>query len=119
MTYHAAVAYTPGCCGVRQILGMLPYPPDEDDFGDGAFDSTCSGETWEQVLTSILDSVEPGLLVQVWFKKARDYEGKVYGEYDANELRLLVQGLEGVIHLGEHVNPNTNNLIDGYQWVNQ
>lgn len=119
MTKYACVAYTNGCCGVRQIVAMQSYEHDPDDFGEGEIDSTHEGTTWEEVLTQILDGLDEGLIVQVWFRCPRDYNGKVYGEYGANELRLLVQGLEGVIHLGEHVNPNTNNLIDGYQWVNQ
>jgi hypothetical protein len=53
---------------------------------------------------------------QIWFVKKTNYEGE-YGEhYEREPLRKLVEAIPGVINLGEYRNPNTGNMIQGYQW---
>lgn len=58
---------------------------------------------------------------QVWFVNENeadpdDGEEVRYGVYTCNTLRQGVQQLPNVVSLGEAVNPNSGNKIDGYLW---
>lgn len=92
------------CCGHREI----------GSFDDGEFESTTAAGLLEKLASS--DS--SGTVFSIWFAKDKLWDGGYVQEYDYQEVRELVQQIPGVIHLGEHINPNTNNMIDGYLWVN-
>lgn len=99
------------CCGVREIGNF-----------NGDYHHLAHGSTPEGFLRSIVDQaddeegVDGGFVYHVWFVKRCNYDGAFTeaSVYEQNELRLYVQTLPGVIALGEHINPNTGNMIDGY-----
>lgn len=117
MTCYAKVMYTPGCCGVRQIVDLNAHNHDDDQFICEEIES----ETWEELLLEAMDGEDAGIIFQVWFAAPCNYNGDRYrpDDYGAGtELRTLVRALPDVVSLGEFRNPNSGNLIDGYQWVN-
>jgi hypothetical protein len=93
------------CCGVREI----------GDFAEGGLE----GETPQELIRSVLNNqrsrtdVPNGIVYHIWFVKRCRTTG-FNDDYECDELRQYVQTLPGVIHLGEHVNPNSGNMIDGY-----
>lgn len=106
----------PNCCGVKEIGGLCE-DRDVDYWMVNAGGETAA-EAWKQVLDDINSGENKGYVMQIWFVKKADFLGKFHPEYDHNELRELVQQIPNIVKLGEHRNPNTGNLIDGYMWVN-
>lgn len=113
MTVFACLFDTPGCCGVVQITDMGWHEPEPD------WNSTVhEAETWPELLAKLMDFTDKGIVFQVWFVDRVNYMGESSGRYDAGDLRDLIRDIPGVVSLGVFKNPNTNNCIDGYQWVN-
>jgi len=52
-----------------------------------------------------------------WFKKPRNYKGEFDVGYEFEELRQEVANYPGVVKLGEYINANTGNMVDGYMIV--
>lgn len=113
---------TNGCCGVTQITNFS-HPVDDDEYGCGD-NLMASGKTLEEAYKNLFDELmktDPkahyeGRVLQIWFYKGRDFEGKDNEHYEAEPFRQLIAGITNVINLGEHRNPNSGNLIQGYQW---
>lgn len=92
-----------------------------------------SGKTSEEaaknLLASIVEKVSTGedthepweydgqAVRYFWFKKGRDYKGNYPAEYEFEELRKEVQNYPNVVKLGEYINANTGNMVDGYMIV--
>lgn len=100
------------CCGVLEIGGFFEDGVDDENYRP--YYADYRADTWEGLLRAIDLETDTGLLIQMWFK--RDMGADLY---DHGGLRDLVQQIPGVVRLGEHVNPNTGNTIDGYLWANR
>lgn len=126
VTVGVAVGYTRGCCGVKQLEGFS-FP--DDDTSDEGWDITATGKTVEEAYQNLFDEFygerqqhfgDTGYncaVVQMWFRKSVRFDKTYEDEYLAEPLRKLVEQIPGVIELGEFVNPNSDNIIKGYQWA--
>lgn len=110
--YYAEVGYC-GCCGFREICN---FADDEDDLYPGDNSTEIRAETPEELLTEAQAHLRSGTLLSIWFKRDRKWDGTHEPEYHWGEVRQLVQQIPGVVHMGEHFNPNSGNMIDGYFW---
>lgn len=108
------------CCGIVEIGGFVS---DIDDM-EGC---DASGDTPAELLHDVFrqgdqhrwgnrDSSERGFTYHIWFKKSAKYDGTFSDdqEYEFNELREYIRELPTCLSLGEYINPNTGNMIDGY-----
>lgn len=111
------------CCGVIEIGSFDAI---------GRLSHEMRGKSPEQIIKSVIEETRedmetydeekdehvpaPGALYHIWFKKPKLYDGSFdpKQQYEFNELREYVRTIPNVIHLGEHINPNTGNMIDGY-----
>lgn len=104
---------TDGCCGVFQVCGFTDDPSYYVDY-------TVEGKTevsaCKKVFKEIKKHAQKGYIHQIWFVKYKDYAGKFEPHYQREPLRELFSKMKDVLDLGEHVNPNTGNMIQGYQW---
>ena len=107
-----------GCCGFREFYA----------FGVGFghnYDYIGRGETieaaWQALLNKLNETYDPDQMLHIWFVKNEigDGEDDWCEYYENEELRTIVKAIPGVVHLGESINPNSNNYIDGYMWVNR
>lgn len=120
------IAYTTGCCGVRQLTGFST--PGEDDSDDG-WDISVTGSTVEEAYKNLFDEVYGNQqkwfgpkyftcsVIQVWFRKRKRYDGSFEDTYDAQPFMDLIAAIPDVLCLGEVKNVNSGNMIKGYQWV--
>ncbi len=115
---YVTVAPTAGCCGVVQICHMQDYST-AGSANDYWHATEYSGNTYQEALESALRPYDDGQLVQIWFVKRHRWDAGFEDEFDAQELLDYVSGIDGVVSLGEFENPNSNNLIAGYQWEKQ
>lgn len=99
--------YTEGCCGVRQLCGFSDI--DEADNGDFV-------GTYPQIFNWIND-LPKGLVYQMWFVRSCKWDNTLSDTFDAAELMELIKTKDGVICLGTTLNPNSGNIIEGYQWI--
>lgn len=108
-----AVGGTDGCCGVQQIMN---FGPDEPEW---ATEYEASGATEKEAYDNLFkdfDELEKGYIYQIWFVKRSTHDG-FERNFVAPRLRTLVRGMAGVKKLGRIVNPNSGNIIEGYQWI--
>lgn len=107
----------PNCCGVLE-LGGLSIEKGKNYWGGVVCETheAAAKTILQQALITNEDYADH--VVQVWFYRGRDAFEEWEREFFVPELRTLVQQLNGVIHMGTHINPNTGNEIDGYCWVN-
>lgn len=94
------------CCGIREL-------------GDFTTDDDYRLREPAEILHRLKEAQPAGQLFHTWFHKEKCFDGTFDDEYQFDELRQLVRALPGVVHLGEHLNPNSGNMIDGYFWKNQ
>jgi hypothetical protein len=121
---RALLGHTEGCCGVTQVYEFGCVNTTTIAYSD----VNGQGETEEAAYKSLFDNLmnadpqefeaESGYVMQMWFVKRCNYNGIGTPDavFEAEPLRLLVEGIEGVLELGEFTNPNTGNIIKGYQW---
>jgi hypothetical protein len=109
---------TEGCCGVTQVKDFSTVPWSHGEVKG-------HGNTVEAAYKNLFDNLmgmDPhteddwGRVLQIWFFKPRDFAGNDAAEYAAEPFRQLIETIPNVINLGEHRNPNSGNLIQGYQW---
>lgn len=115
MNYWATVSYN-GCCGFREICffdeSSTDFDPGEED--EGRRIGPC--DSFEELLHVAEATLNAGTLLSIWFVKKRKWTGQFEDAYVWEELRQLVQQIPEVVHMGEHHNPNSGNMIDGYYW---
>jgi hypothetical protein len=120
MTVYVSLEFggTEGCCGVTQIKDFSTPWPHGEVKGSGKNEEEAYKALFDNlmVLDPQEDSDEWGRVLQIWFFKPRDFAGNDAGEYQAEPFRKLIETIPNVINLGEHRNPNSGNLIQGYQW---
>lgn len=98
------------CCGVLEVGSFTT----ETEYSDA------SGDTPAELIVNLFERVRAryvradGFVYHIWFVRHRNYNGAYTAPYEFDELREYISGLPGCIALGEHINPNTNNMIDGY-----
>lgn len=95
-----------GCCGVRELYN---FTEEDDGYSD------YEGQDPASVIADVFERLGNHVF-HIWFVRPKDYAGNHQDEYEFQELRAYVQTLPGVVHLGEHINPNTGNYIDGYMF---
>lgn len=115
----------PYCCGVTEVgefcTNMHTKAQIERSIGtynhaEGWYPTM--EEAHKGALTYILNNAGP-LAVQFWFYKSCDYKGSFDDqEYTEKGFREVVRAHPGVIELAEYVNPNSNNMINGYMILN-
>lgn len=93
------------CCGMAEI----------GKFKNGEYNS----ETPKGLIQDIESMYHNGTTFIIWFVKFVDSGGNYPKDYEYAELKKFVSEKEGVTCLPERKNPNTNNKIEGYIWVNQ
>lgn len=116
VTVSCEIESTNGCCGVRQITNFSGG----EEYGDVRGRGKTEEEAWADLFTEITTRFQNHMsaaVAQIWFVKYRDCDGNFEDEYRAEPLRLLVEAMSGVIELGEYHNPNSGNIIKGYQWT--
>jgi hypothetical protein len=122
----AILGSTSGCCGVTQIkefsetYGVSHYTNYRDIKAQGKTETEAYTNLFNQIVRHDpqADSGESsgGRVLQIWFYKAKMFNGEFEPEYKAEPLRQLVAQIPNVRDLGEYVNPNSGNKIQGYQW---
>lgn len=106
------VCETEGCCGVNQIAWFTS----SDALSDNAVSGKTEQAAWEKLFKELL-KLPRGYVYQMWFVKNRNYQGEPNENFEAEPLRELVCTIEGCVCLGTTVNPNSGNIIEGYQWI--
>lgn len=111
----AAYAQVPGCCGVKELFGFS-----HDDCDDGP-DIQGVGETEAAAADDFVRKIQGrdyiyAAACQMWFVKYKKWDGGFQDHYERETLRQRVAQIPGVIDLGEYVNPNSGNMIQGYLW---
>lgn len=128
----------PYCCGVVEFGRLEEYIySHEDDAKSGAGDLAAGRAlilNEEDKTETLLKKVQEFVRVnsngaafgQVWFYAPVTTRGKgpkdpkrKYGPYRCGMFRDLLKQLPNVVSLGEAVNPNSGNKIDGYFWNTQ
>lgn len=120
-----------GCCGVREFSDMSVSEELSEEKAlkrQNAFDSRrCfilseGDDPLEKLIAHLRtrQNNDEAAFYQAWFVKelvdTDERDGDYEDEFDAEFLRNLVQQIPGVVKLGEAVNPNSGNIIDGYFW---
>ena len=113
------IAATPGCCGVKQLHDFSDVFDHNDHWAylvvvEGKTIAAAYASLYKQMLVQLHKYY--GLVIQMWFYKPceDDYEAE---EYEAQPLLDLIAAMPDVLDLGETSNPNSGNLIQGYQWI--
>lgn len=123
------VMSTSGCCGVMQLTEFITVYDTKPSWHNMPLSGM--GKTVEEAYTDLFNNLRAFeftddrdddydfhcAVVQIWFVKQHDYNGVDNEHYEAETLRQLVETIPNVRNLGEYRNPNTNNLIQGYQWA--
>jgi hypothetical protein len=112
---------TEGCCGVTQVTS---FSSPDYTYGEltatGANAEEAYKNLFDALMSCDLEELQGGdfdcAVLQIWFFKGHDYNKKDNAEYEAEPFRRLIEQIPNVVNLGEHRNPNSGNLIQGYQW---
>jgi hypothetical protein len=112
---------TEGCCGVTQIYSFSNVPWSHGLLSaQGATAEEAYQNLFNQLLEYDFESEDGGTydcaVLQIWFYRGRDFNGVDNAEYEAEPFRKLIEQIPNVSNLGVHRNPNSGNLIQGYQW---
>lgn len=116
MKYGADVARM-YCCGTREIGNFRGEDEESQGYyndGDFEYESTNA-----KALLSSVRADFKGIVLSIWFVKYKKFDGTHEDKYEYEPLRKLVKKIGGVVHLGETINPNSGNYIDGYSWINK
>jgi hypothetical protein len=135
----AEIQQTDGCCGVMQVYGFSnPGPaqgwePYKAIKGMGATEQEAYQNLFNDLMarcsTAPMDDDDAydededvglkGFVIQMWFVKQRIYDGTINPAtpFLAQPLKDLIAAMPGVLCLGSTINPNSGNLIEGYQWI--
>jgi hypothetical protein len=111
---------TPGCCGVSQLTdftGEFSTWSDPIIGGSGKSLKAAYKDLFKNLMEFEVDPDEHGPIFQMWFQKNRKFDDTFDEFCQAEDLRVLVETIEGCVFLGEFVNPNSGNKIMGYQWL--
>lgn len=105
MSYDVEVGHR-GCCGVKEIHSFKSGFPSE------------SGDTPTQLINSINQQYK-GYMMHMWFVKEWDHESETFDdEYQWEEVRKVVAEIPGCMEVGPFINPNSDNKVIGYMWLN-
>jgi hypothetical protein len=114
----------PYCCGVDEVgnfstlLIRTSEVKNKYPYEVARFKATAL-EAYTEALQYILNASE-GRCVQFWFYKPVDYNGSYdKSNYTEDGFRQVVMAHPDAVELAEYVNPNSNNMINGWMIKNK
>lgn len=103
------------CCGVREV-GSFEGTGTKQGLTSWGTNGEFNAETFTDLLKQINKENE-GYLLHIHFVKYKRHDGSFDPQWEWAGLRNLIRRMKGRKHLGEHINPNSGNLIDSYSWI--
>lgn len=118
MSVFAELSSLPTCCGVYELGRLTENEEETDGSGEINLEADDWAELLEGISTGLPQRYSPNgkWVIQCWFKNDSNWDGTPSTFYDNDELKILVEQIDGVVDLGVTINPNTGNRIHGYMW---
>jgi len=126
--FYCDVKRVPYCCGAYEAGNFVTrhWNSDEafkrdiryEDHSLKEYEDAITPELYKRALDRIL-AAHPGRTIQFWFYKQANYDGSLAEDYTEDKFRQQVMAHPDAVELAEYVNPNSNNMINGWMIKNQ